>query len=106
MAAPAPHTVTLTDLEIISRYSLAVGTNEVNRDELIAVLRADLAWLESAPVAPSARGVAPAKPGFGPASTPAPTAESEPTSAPEAAPRRRAAPGAAPRRRRTVGGAG
>ena len=82
MAAPAPDKVTLTDLEIISRYSLAVGTNEVDRDELMTVLREDLAWLEDAA-----------------ASAATPPARRRASAAPAAA-------GAAPRRRRTLGGAG
>ncbi len=39
--------VQLIDLEVISRWSLAVRVGEAERDELIAVLREDLAWLES-----------------------------------------------------------
>jgi hypothetical protein len=37
--------VQLTDLDVISRYSLAVRTATADRDELIAALEADLAWL-------------------------------------------------------------
>jgi hypothetical protein len=38
--------VDLTDLDVISRYSLAVRTATADRDELIRTLRADLDWLE------------------------------------------------------------
>jgi hypothetical protein len=39
--------VQLTDLDVITRYSLAVRTAAVDRDELIEVLAADLAWLRA-----------------------------------------------------------
>ncbi len=38
--------VQLTDLDIITRYSIAVRSATADRDELLATLRADLAWLE------------------------------------------------------------
>src|SRR5882724_6013956 len=38
--------VELTDLDVFSRYSLAVRHATADRDELVATLRADLAWLE------------------------------------------------------------
>jgi hypothetical protein len=38
--------VELTDLDVITRYSLAVRAATADRDELIAALRSDLAWLE------------------------------------------------------------
>ncbi|HVU72642.1 MAG TPA: hypothetical protein VHE83_06760 [Mycobacteriales bacterium] len=38
--------VALTDLGVISRYSLALRTAEADRADVIALLRADLAWLE------------------------------------------------------------
>lgn len=38
--------VALTDLGVISRYSLALRVAEAERADVIAVLRADLAWLE------------------------------------------------------------
>jgi hypothetical protein len=38
--------VELTDLDVISRYSLAVRSATADRRELISTLRADLAWLE------------------------------------------------------------
>ncbi len=41
-----PDRVTLTDLEVITRFSLAVRAASADRDEVIAALRADLAWLE------------------------------------------------------------
>jgi hypothetical protein len=40
--------VDLTDLDVISRYSLAVRAATADRDELIATLRADLEWLQGA----------------------------------------------------------
>lgn len=45
MAEPADR-VDLTDLDVITRYSLAVRAATADRDELIATLRADLDWLE------------------------------------------------------------
>ena len=39
--------VELTELDVITRYSLAVRAATADRAELIAALRADLAWLES-----------------------------------------------------------
>jgi hypothetical protein len=50
--------VDLTELDVISRYSLAVRSATADRDELVAALRADLAWLER-PGAGSATGDAP-----------------------------------------------
>lgn len=41
--------IALTDLGVISRYSLALRTAEADRADVIAVLRADLAWLEGEP---------------------------------------------------------
>src|SRR3954464_5488525 len=38
--------VELTDLDVISRYSLAVRAATADRYELIATLRADLDWLQ------------------------------------------------------------
>jgi len=38
--------VQLTDLDVITRYSIAVRTASADRDELIETLRADLTWLE------------------------------------------------------------
>jgi hypothetical protein len=38
--------VDLTELDVITRYSLAVRSATADRDELIATLRADLDWLE------------------------------------------------------------
>jgi hypothetical protein len=38
--------VQLTDLDVITRYSIAVRAATADRDELLATLRADLAWLE------------------------------------------------------------
>jgi hypothetical protein len=52
--------VELTDLELISRYSLAVRTARAGRAELIALLRSDLAFLEQGrrPVAVTRRSAA------------------------------------------------
>ena len=38
--------VQLTDLEVIQRYSLAVRGAAADREALVAVLQADLAWLQ------------------------------------------------------------
>jgi hypothetical protein len=38
--------VQLTDLEVIQRWSLAVRSASADRAEVVAALRADLAWLE------------------------------------------------------------
>jgi hypothetical protein len=38
--------IDLTELDVITRYSLAVRHGSAERDELIQTLRADLAWLE------------------------------------------------------------
>lgn len=44
--------VQLPDLEVISRYSLAVRAATAPRDEVVAALEADLAWLrETRPTA-------------------------------------------------------
>jgi hypothetical protein len=37
--------VRLTDLEVVQRWSLAVRAASAPRDELVAALEADLAWL-------------------------------------------------------------
>jgi hypothetical protein len=46
MAADADDRVELTELDVITRYSLAVRSATADRGELIAALRSDLAWLE------------------------------------------------------------
>ena len=46
MAASDDDRVELTELDVITRYSLAVRTVSADRAELIETLRADLAWLE------------------------------------------------------------
>ena len=46
MAASDDDRVELTELDVITRYSLAVRSASAPRDELIEALRADLAWLE------------------------------------------------------------
>jgi hypothetical protein len=38
--------VQLTDLDVITRYSIAVRRATADRDELIETLRSDLTWLE------------------------------------------------------------
>ena len=65
---PAPGTpgpthdpVALTDLTVITRYSLALRTATAERQELVRVLRDDLDWLTS--TAPAARGSAAPDPG-------------------------------------------
>lgn len=40
-----PDDVQLPDLEVISRYSLAVRSATAPREEVVAALEADLAWL-------------------------------------------------------------
>ena len=50
--------VQLTDLEVIQRYSLAVRGATADRAELVAALKADLAWLESGRRAPAKAGAA------------------------------------------------
>jgi hypothetical protein len=53
---PTGDRVDLTDLEVIQRWSLAVRGASAERSEVLAALRADLAWLEGrrAPVSRSA----------------------------------------------------
>jgi len=51
VAASDDDRIELTDLDVITRYSLAVRSATAPREELIAALRDDLAWLEG-----SARG--------------------------------------------------
>jgi hypothetical protein len=41
-----PDPVQLTDLDVITRYSIAVRRASADREELIEILRGDLAWLE------------------------------------------------------------
>src|SRR5947208_14992216 len=45
-APPTGDRVELTDLEVIQRWSLAVRGASADRGEVVAALRADLAWLE------------------------------------------------------------
>lgn len=45
MVAGMAEQVELTDLEVISRWSLAVRAASADRDEVIAALEADLQWL-------------------------------------------------------------
>ena len=46
MAASDDDRVELTELDVITRYSLAVRSATAPREELIAALRDDLTWLE------------------------------------------------------------
>jgi hypothetical protein len=46
MASADSDRVDLTELDVITRYSLAVRHGTAERSELIEALRADLAWLE------------------------------------------------------------
>jgi hypothetical protein len=45
-APPTGDRIELTDLEVIQRWSLAVRGASADRGEVVAALRADLAWLE------------------------------------------------------------
>jgi len=47
MAGTDDDRVELTELDVITRYSLAVRSATADRDELIKAMRDDLAWLES-----------------------------------------------------------
>jgi len=47
VAASDDDRIELTELDVITRYSLAVRSATAPRDELIAAFRDDLAWLES-----------------------------------------------------------
>ena len=73
--AESDERVELTDLDVITRYSLAVRAATADRAELIATLRADLAWLEggrrNAPAEPAARPARPAAVAKAPAKRPA-----------------------------------
>ena len=54
--------VQLTDLEVVQRWSLAVRAATAPRDELVAALEADLAWLtDGARRRPAARRAAAAE---------------------------------------------
>jgi hypothetical protein len=53
----ADDSVQLTDLQVIQRYSLAVRAAAAPRADLVAALRADLAWLTSKP-APAKKAAA------------------------------------------------
>jgi len=77
--------VQLPDLEVISRYSLAVRAATAPREEVVAALRADLEWLTSG----SPATATPATPAA--SATPAAPARRAPV---RRAPRKRAAPAA------------
>jgi hypothetical protein len=47
--------IDLTELDVITRYSLAVRHGTADRGEIIDALRADLAWLESGRRTPARR---------------------------------------------------
>jgi hypothetical protein len=59
MAEPDDDRIELTDLDVITRYSLAVRAATADRDELIDTLRADLDWLEAGRTQRTARRAAP-----------------------------------------------
>ena len=71
--------VELTDLDVITRFSLAVRSATADRQEVIAAMRADLAWLENG--RRSGRAAAkktPAKPGVAKKTPAKPTAAKKP----------------------------
>ena len=45
--------VTLTDLQVIQQFSLAVRGATADREAVVAALQADLAYLSAAPKAPA-----------------------------------------------------
>jgi hypothetical protein len=62
MAEPREDRVELTDLDVITRYSLAVRAATADREDLIEALRSDLAWLEEGRrTRPATRTAAPAR---------------------------------------------
>src|SRR5207245_1646366 len=73
--------VELTDLDVISRYSLAVRAATADRHELIATLRADLEWLQGGRARRSSAATLPAR------SEPDSEAEPEPAVEPARTPR-------------------
>src|SRR5438270_12978269 len=62
MAASDDDRVDLTELDVITRYSLAVGHASAPREELITALRDDLAWLEGGRRRTATKTAAPAAP--------------------------------------------
>lgn len=84
--------VQLTDLDVITRYSIAVRKATADREELVETLRGDLAWLE--------RGLRRTRPGDPVAESDdlAPAADSEDSAATEVD----AAPAPAPSRRTPI----
>jgi hypothetical protein len=84
-APPSGDRIELTDLEVIQRWSLAVRGASADRKEVVAALRADLAWLERG-ASPTPRTAASA-----PASAPARTPVRTPTRTPPRTPPRTAA---------------
>ena len=70
-APPSGDRVELTDLEVIQKWSLAVRGASADRGEVIAALRADLAWLEGRRA--SARSSAESTPRTTPRSAPSTT---------------------------------
>lgn len=77
--------VQLTDLDVITRYSIAVRSASADRDELIETLRGDLAWLERGRSRTPAAYVEPVE-----AAYEEPEAPGEPEPAPTRSPVRRA----------------
>src|SRR3954452_24548009 len=82
--------VELTDLDVISRYSLAVRAATADRNELIATLRADLDWLQGGRTrrTPAASTPARSAPEPEPALEPEPEAALEPARKPRTTQRR------------------
>lgn len=60
MAASDDDRIELTELDVITRYSLAVRHASAPREELIAALRDDLAWLEGGRRRTTSKAAAPA----------------------------------------------
>lgn len=59
---PPGEPVALADLETVTRYSLALRTASAPRDELVDVLRRDLAWLTGGAPEPARVARAPRRP--------------------------------------------
>ncbi|HVA61762.1 MAG TPA: hypothetical protein VNG13_14685 [Mycobacteriales bacterium] len=88
--------VQLTDLDVISRYSLAVRTATADRAELIAALEADLGWLRGRGGRTQAQPRLPSRPERAPAATRATTPARKAAATRARTPARKAS--AAPRR--------
>jgi hypothetical protein len=79
--------VQLTDLDVITRYSIAVRSASADRDELIETLRGDLAWLERGRGRSTATYAEPVEADY---TEPEAAHEPEPAPAPKRTPVRRA----------------